>query len=95
MMIKKILKLLISRGMLEKNQIAREVGIQVETLDDIIRLLVERGYLRREPNGCEMASSCSGCHNASGCSMVTKTGQVLYVTEKGKAYASKIGGKAE
>ena len=95
MMIKKILKLLISRGMLDKNQIAREVGIQVETLDDIIRLLVERGYLRRETNGCEMASSCSGCHNASGCNMVTQTGQVLYVTEKGKAYASKNGGEVE
>lgn len=95
MMIRKILKIIISRGMLDKNQIAREVGIQVETLDDIIRLLVERGYLRREINGCEMASSCSGCHNASGCNMVTQTGQVLYVTEKGKTYASKNGGEDE
>lgn len=95
MMIKKILKILISRGMLDKNQIAREVGMQVETLDDIIRLLVERGYLRRETNGCDMAASCSGCHAASGCDMVTKTGQVFYVTEKGKAYALKNGGEDE
>ncbi|MFW9835334.1 MAG: FeoC-like transcriptional regulator [Candidatus Thorarchaeota archaeon] len=91
-MIKEILKLVISEGMLDKNQIAREVGIQAETLDDIIRLLVERGYLRMEQNGCDIEASCAGCHSAGGCSMITKTGQVFYVTEKGRAYANTIGG---
>ncbi|MFW9787798.1 MAG: FeoC-like transcriptional regulator [Candidatus Thorarchaeota archaeon] len=91
-MIKKVLQLLISEGMLDKNQIARRVGMQVETLDDIIRLLIERGYLRVEMNGCDTETSCSGCHSAKGSDMITNTGQVYYVTAKGRAYASMNGG---
>jgi hypothetical protein len=91
-MIKKVLQLIVSEGILDKNQIARRVGMQVETLDDIIRLLLERGYLRMESDGCDVESSCSGCHSAAGCDMVTSTGQAFYVTEKGKAYASMNGG---
>ncbi len=91
-MIKKVLQLIVSEGILDKNQIARQVGMQVETLDDIIRLLVERGYLRMEVDGCDVESSCSGCHSSAGCNMITSTGQVFYVTERGKAYASLNGG---
>jgi predicted transcriptional regulator len=86
-MIKKVLQLIISEGMLDKNQIAQRVGLQVETLDDIIRLLVERGLLRMEVNGCDVEASCSGCHSSSGCDMITSTGQIFYVTDRGKAYA--------
>jgi len=90
--IKKVLQLIVAEGILDKKQIARQVGMQVETLDDIIRLLVERGYLRMESDGCEVESSCSGCHSSAGCDMVTSTGQAFYVTEKGRAYASSNGG---
>ncbi|MFW9769587.1 MAG: hypothetical protein ACFFF9_12400 [Candidatus Thorarchaeota archaeon] len=90
-MIKKVLQLIISEGMLDKKEIARRVGIQVETLDDIIRLLIQRGFLTTEVQGCNEESACSGCHHATGCDMVTSVGQAFYVTEKGKAYA-KIGG---
>lgn len=91
-MIREVLQLIVTEGMLDKNQIARKLGIQNETLDDIIRLLVERGYLRMEHNGCDVESSCSGCHNAKGCDMITNTGQAFYITERGKAYASMNGG---
>lgn len=91
-MIKKVLQLIVAEGILDKKQIARQVGMQVETLDDIIRLLVERGYLRMESDGCEVESSCSGCHSSAGCDMATSTGQAFYVTEKGRAYASSNGG---
>jgi hypothetical protein len=91
-MIKKVLQLIVSEGILDKNQIARRVGMQVETLDDIIRLLVERGFLRMEVNGCEVESACSGCHSSAGCDTITSTGQAFFVTDKGKAYASKNGG---
>ncbi|MFX1560875.1 MAG: FeoC-like transcriptional regulator [Promethearchaeota archaeon] len=94
-MIKKVLQLIIAEGILDKNQIARQVGIQVETLEDIIRLLVQRGYLRMEENGCDVESSCSGCHHSAGCDMVTRTGQVFYVTDRGKAYARINGGGSE
>jgi hypothetical protein len=91
-MIKKVLQLIVSEGILEKSEIARRVGIQIETLDDIIRLLVGRGYLRMEVNGCEVESSCSGCHSSAGCDTITSTGQAFYVTDRGKAYASINGG---
>ena len=91
-MIKKVLQLIVSEGILDKNQIARQVGMQVETLDDIIRLLVERGFLRMETNGCDTESTCSGCHSSASCNTITSTGQAFYVTEKGKAYASMNGG---
>ena len=91
-MIKKVLQLIVSERILDKNQIASRVGMQVETLDDIIRLLVERGYLRMEVNGCEVESSCSGCHSSTGCDTITSTGQAFYVTDRGKAYASMNGG---
>jgi hypothetical protein len=91
-MIKKVLQLIVSEGILDKSEIARRVGMQVETLDDIIRLLVERGYLRMEVNGCEVESSCSGCPSSAGCDTITSTGQVFYVTDRGKVYASMKGG---
>lgn len=94
-MIKKVLQLIVSEGILEKNQIARRAGMQVETLDDIIRLLVERGFLRMEVNGCDVESSCSGCHSSASCDTITSTGQVFYVTDKGKAYAGTNGGGSE
>ena len=94
-MIKRVLQAIVSENILNKDQIARKVGIQVETLEDIIRLLVERGYLRPETSDCDVESSCSGCHSAEGCDMITNTGQVLYLTERGKAYASMNGGGSE
>ena len=94
-MIKRVLQLIVREGILDKNQIARQVGMQVETLDDIIRLLVERGYLRMEINGCDIESSCSGCHSSAGCETITDTGQVFYVTDRGKAYARTDGGGSE
>jgi hypothetical protein len=87
-MIKKVLQLIVTEGILDKKQIARQVGIQIETLDDIIRLLVERGYLRMETNGCDVESSCSGCHSSGGCDTITNTGQAFYITDRGRTYAS-------
>ena len=94
-MIKRVLQLIIKEGILDKNQISREIGMQVETLDDIIRLLVERGYLRMETNGCDIQPSCSGCHSSAGCDTITGTGQAFYVTDRGKAYARTDGGGSE
>lgn len=94
-MIKEVLQLIVSEGILDKNQIARRVGMQVETLDDIIRLLVERGFLRMEVNGCDVEDACSGCHSSASCDLITSTGQAYYVTDRGKAYASSNGGESK
>jgi hypothetical protein len=91
-MIKEVLQLIVAEGIMDKSQIARRIGIQVETLDDVIRLLVERGYLRMEENGCDVESSCTGCHNSASCDTITNTGQAFYVTDRGKAYAGLNGG---
>jgi plasmid maintenance system antidote protein VapI len=37
-MIKKLLNLLLEERILDKNEIARRIGVQIETLDDIVRL---------------------------------------------------------
>ncbi|MFW9980879.1 MAG: FeoC-like transcriptional regulator [Candidatus Thorarchaeota archaeon] len=92
-MIERVLKLLLEERILDKNEIARRIGIQNETLDDIIRLLIQQGLLRTESNGCEDSSRCSGCHGSPDCDIVTSTGQAFFVTEKGKAYASRVGGR--
>ena len=94
-MIKKVMQLIVEERLLDKKEIARRVGIQVETLDDMIRLLIQRGFLRTEVEGCDSDSACAGCHSAAGCDMVTSVGQAYFVTEKGKAYASMGGGSGQ
>ncbi len=91
-MIKQVLEIIVAEGILDKKEIARRIGIQVETLDDIIRLLIQRNFLRTEIEGCKEISACSGCHSSAGCDIVTSAGQAFIVTEKGKAYASLDGG---
>ncbi|MFW9808807.1 MAG: FeoC-like transcriptional regulator [Candidatus Thorarchaeota archaeon] len=92
-MIKKLLKLLLEERILDKNEIARRIGVQIETLDDIIRLMVQQGLLRTEVNNCEENTACASCHNHEGCDMTTSTGQAFFVTEKGIAYANMTGGR--
>lgn len=91
-MIKKVLQILVEERILDKKEIARRAGIQIETLDDMIRLLVQRGFLRTEVEECVEDSACAGCHSSSGCDMVISGGQAFFVTDKGKAYASMSGG---
>ncbi len=91
-MIKRVLQLIVKEGILDKKEIARRIGMQVETLNDIIRLLIERDFLRTEVDGCVESSECSGCHSSAGCDTINPTGQAFFVTEKGKVYASRGGG---
>ncbi|TFF91952.1 hypothetical protein EU546_08000 [Candidatus Thorarchaeota archaeon] len=84
-MIKKILARILEGGMVDKKTVAREVGIQPETLDDIIRLLIERGYLEVEGEGCEVSTACSSCDARSSCQVVTDN-RAYHVTERGAQY---------
>ena len=86
-MIKEVLQIILTGGMHNKREIARKMGIQNETLDDILKLLVTKGYLRTDD--CESVSSpsCSSCPIAeSGCGK-DNFGQTYYLTDNGKKYA--------
>jgi hypothetical protein len=83
-MIEQVLELIVESGIVDKHELARLVGVQVETLDDIIDLLCQRGYLRENEGNCNENPSCSGCSLAESCGAADKLGRALFVTEKGK-----------
>jgi hypothetical protein len=83
-MIEQVLELIVESGIVDKHELARLVGVQVETLDDIIDLLCQRGYLRENEGSCNENPSCSGCSLAESCGAADKLGRALFVTEKGK-----------
>lgn len=83
-MIEEVLELIVDGKMVDKREIAKEVGVQIETLDHIIDLLCQNGYLRLSENSCTHSLSCSGCSMADSCGSSDKLGKVLIVTEKGK-----------
>lgn len=85
-MIEKVLELVVDGRIVDKRAIARQVGVQLETLDDIIDLLCQRGYLRMSEEICAESSSCAGCTSADSCGSTDKLGKAMYVTEKGRQY---------
>ena len=82
----KVLELIVDGRIVDKRDIAKEVGIQNETLDDVIDLLCQRGYLRLSETSCAESPSCSGCHLANSCGSTDKLGKALFVTDKGRQY---------
>ncbi|MGY5880900.1 MAG: hypothetical protein RTV31_11655 [Candidatus Thorarchaeota archaeon] len=85
-MIGKVLELIVDGRIVDKREIARQVGVQVETLDDVIDLLCQRGYMRLSENSCTESPSCSGCSVENSCGSTDKLGKALFVTDKGRQY---------
>lgn len=87
-MFKKILRSISENKMINKAQLARNVGVSKETLEDILKILADRGYLRIDrPTACE-TTQCSGCPHASHCSDPNE-GIIYYtITEQGLRYAA-------
>ncbi len=85
-MIGQVLELIVEGRIVDKREIARQAGVQVETLDDVIDMLCQSGYLRLSEESCVESSSCSGCSTADSCGSTDKLGKALFVTEKGKQY---------
>ena len=85
-MISQVLELIVDGRIVDKREIARQAGVQLETLDDVIDLLCQRGYLRLSEESCTEGPSCSGCSTADSCGSTDKLGKALFVTEKGKQY---------
>ena len=87
-MFKRILTMLIDEGLLTKNQIASTIGVQVGTLDDMLRIMVERGLLRVGECVEPAETHCTACPVAADCQSLS-TSNDYYITEKGKRYASR------
>jgi hypothetical protein len=85
-MIGKVLELIVDGKIVNKRDIARQAGVQPETLDDVIDLLCQQGYLRLSEESCTESLSCSGCNESSTCGSTDKLGKAVFVTEKGKQY---------
>ena len=81
-----VLELIVEGGLVNKKGIAGQIGIQVETLNHIIDLLCQRGYLKTSGQSCSEGMTCSGCPLSESCGSTDKYGRVLVVTEKGKKY---------
>ena len=86
-MLKKIIQVMLTANMIHKPELARRVGVQPETLEDMLRLLLERGMLRVGECAEISDSHCSGCSSASNCNSIEHESISYYVTEKGKKYA--------
>ncbi|MFW9802151.1 MAG: FeoC-like transcriptional regulator [Candidatus Thorarchaeota archaeon] len=87
-MLKKILQIMLQENVISKLELARTVGVQLDTLEDMLGMLLDRGLLR--VGDCVEATDphCAGCPSAAGCQPDTTSGKSYYVTEKGKKYAS-------
>jgi hypothetical protein len=83
-MIEEVLELIVERGIIDKREIAHQVGIQIETLDHVIDLLCQKGYLQLSEKTCTENPTCSGCSQAESCGSADKLGRALFVTERGK-----------
>lgn len=79
---------MLRENVISKPELARAVGVQLETLEDMLEMLLDRGLLR--VGDCVEATDhhCAGCPSAAGCQPDGPSGKSYYVTEKGKKYAS-------
>ncbi len=81
-----ILQSLSSERMIDKNRLAREIGVSVAVLQDMLDLLVARGYLRTDrPTACS-TGHCAGCSFVDHCSDPTEGVTYFVLTEKGRRY---------
>lgn len=88
-MIGQVLEIMMSEQLMTTQDIAREVGIQPETLSDVIELLVRRGLVEEVGPSCEMNEHCGSCPSASSCSMSQSSGKQWRVTKRGEMFVRK------
>ncbi len=88
-MLKELIQEIMHNSMTSKGQIAESLGIQMETLEDLLKILVDKGMLRISE--CERVeqTKCASCPIAESSCRGDILGQAYYVTERGKRYASK------
>ena len=89
-MIREVLRLILTKGLTSTSEITERIGVQEETLHDIIQLLVSRGFLRPEECNESSSSSCSHCPVLCCISTIIQTGQAYAITERGRRFAKPL-----
>jgi predicted transcriptional regulator len=87
-LLKKILQVMLHENIIRKPELAKSIGVQLETLEDMLKMLLDRGLLRLGDCVEITGNNCAGCPSAEGCQPDDTSGKYYYVTEKGKKYAS-------
>jgi hypothetical protein len=86
-MLKRILQVMLDQRIIHKQDLAKVVGVQIETLEDMLRLLVEKEYLKRDDCVEIEDTHCSGCPSASSCLDEQIATHDYHLTAKGIKYA--------
>ena len=87
MRFKELLILLQKSGMISIAQLAQSMGVSEGVIEDMIRLLVARGYLREStPESCE-PSACGTCAHSAQCVSDVSSAATYTITEKGIEFA--------
>jgi hypothetical protein len=86
-MLKKILQVMLDQRIIHKQDLAKVVGVQLETLEDMLKLLVEKGYLKQEDCVEIEDTHCSGCPSAASCLDEQVATHDYHLTTKGMRYA--------
>ncbi|MBD3158364.1 MAG: hypothetical protein GF309_06185 [Candidatus Lokiarchaeota archaeon] len=85
-MLKRILRLILEEKVAHKKEIAKELGVQMSTLEDMLSILLENGYLRFGECNCEPDVTCPTCPMAESCQQKKLVTEEYYVTEGGKHF---------
>jgi len=86
-MLKRILQVMLDQRIIHKQDLAKIVGVQKETLEDMLRLLVEKEYLKREDCVEIEDTHCSSCPSATSCLDEQIATHEYHLTAKGIRYA--------
>lgn len=83
-MLKDILKIIDREGLISKTQIAKELELQFDIIEEGVNQLLRMGYLIEDKTGESCSTFCSSCPFAKTCHKeILKT---FKISDKGKKY---------
>lgn len=85
-MMAELLTMLMDEGAHTIQQLAERLGVEVDSLNRMIELLVKKGLLKGADCDVSDKSHCAHCPVQLNCSK-PEYGQAYYLTDKGKQYA--------
>jgi predicted ArsR family transcriptional regulator len=83
-MLQRLLELVAEGGVHTYAELARQLGVSIELLEQMLEELARRGYLRPVAGDCQ--SQCTGCPLAKTCAVGGPT-RVWALTERGATIA--------
>ncbi|MGD6934541.1 MAG: FeoC-like transcriptional regulator [Candidatus Bathyarchaeia archaeon] len=86
-MIKDVLKQIHAAGVVNVSEIAQNVGVSPQMVDQAIAVLQSKGYLQEVTCTSSSGDSCLNCSGCPGaCKAKCQSTPTFFVTEKGKQY---------